>query len=239
MQMYQASVNLWKLGAWKPCLLFLGSFAAEIAPTRTGMYRWLLLEFSSSDLVMRKSAQIYQRFELTSNRFSGRPNVKTLSPDKWTYQTPNWKWERCAVSHTGANQTLFALQRPSAALCFFSIRVGKHSTRFQAMARKEGAIHTWAGGQGGLTVADETRASHWNILTTRDTNVCIVRLRISVLLFIFVLLPPTICWTFPSSISMLVPLGTGKSILWLGIITAQCNTTANSSRQDRNEQVPI
>lgn len=30
----------------------------------------------------------------------------------------------------------------------------------------------------------------------------------------------------PPSMSMLVPLGTGKSILWLGIISAQCDTTA-------------
>lgn len=45
--------------------------------------------------------------------------------------------------------------------------------------------------------------------TTGDTNMCI--------------------FCFPASTRMLVPLGTGKSILWLGIISAQCNTTAKAA----------
>lgn len=66
-----------------------------------------------------------------------------------------------------------------------------------------------------LTVRAETKAFHWSILTTwykQGTS--------ELQLFV----PNDV--NSPPSISMLVHLGTGKSILWLGIISAQCNTTA-------------
>lgn len=43
---------------------------------------------------------------------------------------------------------------------------------------------------------------------------------------------------FPAHITMLVPLGTGKSILWLGIISAQCNTTAITADKKGIERSP-
>lgn len=44
--------------------------------------------------------------------------------------------------------------------------------------------------------------------------------------------------TYPACIIMLVPLGTGKSILWLGIISAQCNTTAITADKEGIERFP-
>lgn len=90
-----------------------------------------------------------------------------------------------------------------------------HRIHFQAQRMFNSML---ASGQGGLTIGAENESGspkHTYYNVTQTGHVC------ESAQFCTMSREP-----FPSRSSMLVPLGTGKSILWLGIISAQCNTTA-------------
>lgn len=246
MQMYEAITSIPKLstfgslGAWKPCLLFFGINFGRVRLTCAWIYRRLLWKFSTPDLEMSKAMRFSRDFELTCNRFSGRPKLKTLPLTHFEYQTQKSEMRAlCRRPDWRELNDLCNCRALSAAACFFHNLVlakTQHSVPGNGLQRRCNSQSGWR--------PRRTYRGSWNQSGSLKHTYYIWHKRLygmsasqrGFFLFCF---PDDTLWTFPSSISMLIPQGTGKSILWLGIVTAQCNTTANSSRQDRNEEVPI
>lgn len=128
MQMYEAITSIPKLstfgslvGPENHVFCFLGlTLGGGVRLTCAWIYRRLLLKFSTPDLEMSKSMRFSRDSELTRNRFSGRPKLKTSPLTHFEYQTQksNMRALRRQPDWRELNK-LCNCRDPSAAACLF------------------------------------------------------------------------------------------------------------------------